>query len=56
MIKDANLTAIKTGNIRMIESYMNAVGKETVSDICVTITNKLQDACAHVGDVYLELE
>lgn len=56
MIKDANITKSKPVTSEQIESYMDAVGKETVSEICVAITNKLQDACAHVGDVYIELE
>lgn len=56
MIKDTNVTKSEPVTSEQIESYMNAVGKETVAEICVAITNRLQEACAHVGDVYIELE
>lgn len=56
MIKDESITKSKPVTSEQIESYINAVGGETVSEICVDITKRLQDACEHVGDVYLELE
>lgn len=56
MIKDASITKSKPVTSEQIESYIDTVGKETVSEICVDITNRLQEACAHVGDVYIELE
>ena len=51
-----NLTKSKPITSEQIESYIDTVGKETVSEICVTITKRLQEACEHVGDVYLEME
>lgn len=56
MIKDANITKSEPVTSEQIESYMNAVGKETVAEICVDITKRLQTACENVGNVYLELE
>lgn len=56
MIKDTNVTRSKPVTSEQIESYMNAVGKETVAEICVDITKRLQAACENVGNVYLELE
>lgn len=56
MIKDVNISRSEPITSEQIESYINAVGRETVSEICVDITKRLQDACEHVGDVYIELE
>lgn len=56
MNKDTTVTKSKPVTPEQIESYINAVGKETVSEICIDITDRLQEACEHVGDVYLELE
>ena len=56
MIRDTNITKSEPVTSEQIESYMDAVGKETVAEICVAITSKLQEACNNVGDVYLELK
>ena len=56
MIRDANITKSEPVTSEQIESYMNAVGKETVSEIWLDITRRLQEACENVGNVYLELE
>lgn len=56
MNKETNVTKSKPVTAEQIESYISAVGRDTVSEICVDITNRLQEACEHVGNVYLELE
>ena len=56
MPKVNDLTKSEPVTSEQIEKYIATVGKETVSDIAVSITNRLQDACEHVGNVYLELE
>lgn len=51
-----SLTKSEPVTSEQIEKYISTVGKETVAEIAISITKRLQDACEHVGDVYLELE
>lgn len=39
-----------------IKKFMHTMDKDTVADLCVQITNELQEACNNVGKKYLELE
>lgn len=43
-------------SMEQIDKYMRSKSKEEIADICVSITDQLQDACSKVGELYLELE
>ena len=51
-----NLTKSRSVSSKQIKEYMDTLDRETVADIATTITDRLQEACAHVGDVYCEME
>lgn len=56
MSRETNISKSRAISDKQIDEYLNTVGKETVADIATTITERLQEACAHVGDVFVELE
>lgn len=43
-------------SMEQIDKFMRSKSKEDIADICVSITDQLQDACNKVGELYLELE
>lgn len=55
-MKGTNVFKSNVVSSEQIESYINTVGKETVAEIATTITDRLQEACENVGNVYLEME
>lgn len=55
-MKDANVFRSKAVSAEQIKSYIDTVGKETIAEITTAITDRLQEACENVGNVYLEME
>lgn len=55
-MKDVDPIESRAVSAKQIEKYMDTVDKETVAEIAVTITDRLQKACENVGNVYLEME
>ncbi len=56
MNRETNMFKSKLVSDKQIKDYLDTVGGETVADIALTITERLHEACAHVGDVFCEME
>lgn len=55
-MKTAEDCSMEKVSMEQIDKYMQSKSKEEIADICVSITDQLQEACSKVGELYLELE
>lgn len=56
MRNEVDLSKSKPISQEQIKKYVDTVGADTVSEIATEITERLQEACTHVGEVFCEME